>query len=51
VKSEKIEMDQADRASAESKCQEDIAEFKSSQDELLLTRTMRSLCLNALTKE
>jgi len=35
VKSKKIEMDQADRASAESKLQEDIAELKSTQDELI----------------
>jgi len=34
-KSKKIEMDQADRASAESKLQEDIAELKSTQDELI----------------
>merc|ERR1712118_32573 len=35
VKSKKIEMDQADRAAAESKLQEDIAELKSTQDELI----------------
>merc|ERR1719240_2536878 len=35
VKSKKIEMDQADRASAESKLQDDIAELKSTQDELI----------------
>merc|ERR1712146_482439 len=35
VKSKKIEMDQADRASAESKLQEDIAELKSTEDELI----------------
>jgi HAMP domain-containing protein len=35
VKSKTIEMDQADRASAESKLQEDIAELKSTQDELI----------------
>jgi len=35
TKSKKIEMDTADRASAESKLQEDIAELKSTQDELI----------------
>jgi len=35
VKSKKIEMDQADRASAESKLQDDIGELKSTQDELI----------------
>merc|ERR1711957_408222 len=34
-KSKKIEMDQADRAAAESRLQEDIAELKSTQDELI----------------
>lgn len=34
-KSQKIEMDQADRVAAESKLQEDIAELKSTQDELI----------------
>jgi len=34
-KSKKIEMDQADRAGAESTLQEDIAELKSTQDELI----------------
>jgi len=35
TKSKKIEMDTADRAAAESKLQEDIAELKSTQDELI----------------
>jgi len=35
VKSKKIDMDEADRAAAESKVQEDIAELKSTQDELI----------------
>jgi len=34
-KSQKIEMDQADRVAAESKLQEDIGELKSTQDELI----------------
>jgi len=35
TKSKKIDMDTADRAAAESKLQEDIAELKSTQDELI----------------
>jgi len=35
VKSRKIDLDQADRAAAQSKLQEDIAESKSTQDELI----------------
>jgi len=35
TKTKKIEMDTADRAAAESKLQEDIAELKSTQDELI----------------
>merc|ERR1712193_65462 len=47
VKSKKIEMDQADRAAAESKLQEDIAELKSTQDELIAALATSDIHLDA----